>query len=82
MLAAGLAPMLPDILRHGEEDAKEGAIWCVINLTASGEGFPGAAKRVAALREAGAFAVPLACPCVLPVPVRLGPGGQIGSAAC
>lgn len=53
-MAAGLAPLLPDILQHGDEDAKEAAVWCVINLTTSGAEHPGAVKRVAALREAGA----------------------------
>lgn len=54
ILAAGLSRLLPDLLQHGCEDAKEAAVWCVINLTASGPEHPGAIKRVAALREAGA----------------------------
>ena len=54
ILAAGMAPLLPAILQHGDEDAKEAAVWCVINLTTSGAEHPGAVRRVAALREAGA----------------------------
>ncbi len=58
ILGAGLARLLPGLLAQSCEDAQEAAVWCCINLTASGPEHPGAAKRVAALREAGALFFP------------------------
>lgn len=57
MLAAGLGPHLGRLLREGSEDVRLAAVWTVINLTSAGEARPGAAKRVAALREACVSAV-------------------------
>ena len=57
MLAAGLSPHLGRLLREGSEDVRLAAVWTVINLTSAGEARPGAAKRVAALREACVSAV-------------------------
>lgn len=59
VMAAGLAPLLPALLRNErEEEAQEAAVWCIINLTRSGAEFPGAAERVAALRQHGVRAFP------------------------
>ena len=57
MLAAGLGPHLGRLLREGSDDVRLAAVWTVINLTSAGEARPGAAKRVAALREACVSAV-------------------------
>ena len=54
-MAAGLGPLLAGLLKNSrEEEAQEAAVWCIINLTRSGAEFPGAAARVAALRQHGA----------------------------
>jgi 2-methylisocitrate lyase-like PEP mutase family enzyme len=57
VMRAGLPSMLPRLLAEGEEEARLAAVWSVINLTNSGEDYPEAPKRVAALREAGVSAV-------------------------
>lgn len=57
MLGAGLGAHLPRLLAEGEEEVRLAALWAVINLTNSSDDCPGAAKRVAALRDAGVSAV-------------------------
>ncbi|CAL8464825.1 g4360 [Coccomyxa elongata] len=57
ILEAGLAAHLPSLLLTEGDDLRLAAVWAVINLTSSGDECPGAAKRVAILREAGVSAV-------------------------
>ncbi len=57
MMAAGLGPHLGRLLAEGGEEVRLAAVWAVINLTSADDARPGAAKRVAALREAGVSAV-------------------------